>query len=141
MKNSYVDVGYWGPGLHKDSTETMTTIATTHEFGDRSRHIPERSFLRSTVDKKTKAYEAEKRRLSEGIIEGRFSTEAALTGMGERIVSDVQTTISGGIPPPLADRTIEQRRHGGATPLIDTGALRASIQTRIFLNNKKVNGS
>jgi len=139
MKGSYVDVGYWGEKHHPaDDSYTMVGIATVHEYGYPKGKIPERSFIRSTVDQHRAKYQAKKKELALRIVDGKITTQAALSGMGEIILSDIQVKISSKIPPPLTDHTKAHRKHGGDTPLIDTGTLRASIQTRVVLQGRVV---
>lgn len=116
---------------------TLVEIGSVHEFGTKDGKIPERSFLRGTLDKKESAYGkaltgALQRALDEVSIDGIGDVAGAfarqLDVLGLRVVRDVQTTIRDSGPgwPPNAPLTIALK--GSSKPLIDTGRLRQSIR-------------
>lgn len=118
---------------------TNPQLGAVHEFG--SDHIPERSFLRSTVDSGKPMEFAEK--VAAKVAQGQLSAHQAANQVGVTVVGQVQQTIKAKIPPPLSDRTLKTRMakgaHGGGvgamggavTPLIDSGQLYASIQHKV----------
>jgi phage gpG-like protein len=116
---------------------TLVEVAAVHEFGTEDGRIPERSFLRGTLDRKSKPYGKLLAAAVSGALEavgedglgdvaGAF--ERGLNLLGLRVVADVQTTIRDSGPgwPPNAPMTIA--RKGSSKPLIDTGRLRQSIR-------------
>lgn len=106
-------------------------IACTHEFGLKIGNavIPERSFIRGTVDAKTKEIAAMAKKLASLVIDGTTDIHKALDVLGQYVRGLIQARISAGIPPPLKPATIA--RKGSSKPLIDTGQLRASIDTEV----------
>jgi len=106
---------------------SVVEIANFHEFG---LGVPERSFLRDTLDINRNKYNAIAKEMKTEIALGKMSNEKALSVIGEKIKADCQVRISDGIPPPLSDETIKNKTvngRTGKTPLIDTGQLRQSI--------------
>jgi len=111
-------------GIRGRSGKRLVTIATVHEFGTRDGRIPERSYLRSTVDEHRLRYIAMVSKAAKKIVEGADPTQV-MGLIGSVAVGDVQRKIANRIPPPNAPSTIA--RKGSDVPLIDTGRLRQSI--------------
>ena len=87
--------------------------------------IPERSFLRSTLNEnKDKATKLLIRELKGDISQGDFSGRAFAI-VGENLSGEVKRKIQSGIEPALDPETV--RRKGSSKPLIDTGNLLQSI--------------
>ncbi len=113
---------------------TLVDVATVHEFGSANGVIPERSFLRSTLDRNGKKYAKRLREAIARAIEAaakggdwREAVDRDLSRLGVLAVGDVQQTIRDSGPgwPALSPVTIA--RKGSSKPLIDTGRLRQSI--------------
>lgn len=111
---------------------TVIDIATIHEFG--ASNVPQRSFLRDTIDANRRKYMSIAMILSGEIVDGKRDPVAALNLLGEKIKSDVVARITAGIPPALSEETIE--RKGSDVPLIDTGQLRQSISYAVERKGK-----
>ncbi len=119
-------VGVQGRGatLNRDGL-TNVALATIHEFGVPESKIPERSFIRATIDANQAKYFRFIQKLSGKVILGEMSEERALNLLGLLVVSDIQARIEAGIEPDLKPATIA--RKGSSTPLIDSGILKNSI--------------
>lgn len=109
---------------------TNANLGAIHEFGAPEAGIPQRSFLRSTIDRNNKKYlklmEKQAARLSigKGIKDG-------LELIGEIAVADVRKTFTQSIGlAPLKDATI--RSKGSSKPLIDTATLLGSITAKVM---------
>lgn len=127
-------------GVRKDGLSNAT-IAAAHEFGVPG-HIPERSFLRTTLgENKKDATRMLVRELKVDISRGDFSGGAFAT-VGQMLEGAVKRKIIGGLTPGLSEATKamrikkasylskkqRQERVGRAsTPLYDTGNLLQSI--------------
>lgn len=118
-------------GQHQNSDLTVAQVATFHEFGTES--IPERSFIRTTVDENTEKYHNKIDQLRKDVIFFGKSTRKALTELGLFIQRDIKKTITDTHPswPQLSDTTIAQRIKNSDKPLIDTGQLRNSVQYEV----------
>lgn len=122
---------------------TTAMIGTFHEFGTLDRFedkspagdgsgrqgVPQRSFLRSTVDESRSEYARLITRGVGQVIDGTMPMKRALGIVGAKVVGDVQKKISSGIEPPLTEETIKRKK--SSKPLIDTGQLRQSIDYEV----------
>lgn len=100
----------------------LADIARWNEFG--TAHIPERSFLRATIDLNRAKYLRMLQDAVGAMIDG-MPPLMAYGRIGMVAVGDVQRRIVQRIPPPNAPSTIAKK--GSDVPLIDTGRLRQSV--------------
>jgi len=121
---------------HKGSGITNADLGFFHEFGTAGISlgrsgaeyggIPERSFIRSTFDRKVLSWQRLMGRATRQLYgPKRVNIRRVLGIVGEKAVADIRRTIRAGIPPPLMPETVD--RKGSSKPLIDTGQLVASI--------------
>lgn len=119
-------------GDDEDGTP-LTAIAAVNEFGSADGHVPERSFLRSTVDANREAYVALLGKALDRAYSGGGSPKATLKRLlgrlGAKAAGDVQKTITKLDSPPNAPATVAKK--GSDNPLIDTGRLRQSIDWKV----------
>ncbi len=111
-----------------------TAIVSTHIGAKNTRgagvHVPERSFIRSTVDaKKYGEWRIAAEEMRKEIVAGHMSTDRALGLMGLRIKKDIQEKIRSQVPPPNAPSTIAAK--GSDHPLINTAQLLNSIDFEV----------
>lgn len=111
-----------GSNAYPDGTSVIK-VGIMHEFGSPANNIPQRSFLRATVEENQPGYKKMFRKLSEGIVDGRLTELKALNLVGLKVTGDVQTRISDGIRPRLKYRE--------GTPLYNTGHLLQSITYQV----------
>ena len=107
---------------------SLLEVATVHEFG--AGDIPQRSFIRATVDLREAEIHQLQRGLSVQILRGDVTQEVALERLGAKVAAMCQNRISQGIEPPNTPETIE--RKGSSKPLVDTGQLKAAITFRVY---------
>ncbi len=115
-------------GLPKESNNypdgtSIITVGVVHEFGSPEHGIPQRSYLRSTLDSKKSEYKSLLTKLSRKMVTGGLTMATALDTLGLKLQSDVQATIADGIDPEL--------KHREGTPLYDTGHLVQSITYKV----------
>lgn len=110
------DTAFVGPNL--------ATIAVSNEFG--GGRVPERSFMRSTVDQHRERYADELQTAAEQVVDGQGDLRTGVALLGAIVEGDIKATITDLRDPPNAPITIE--RKGSSNPLIDTGYLRAAIR-------------
>ncbi len=108
---------------------SMLDLATVHEFGSQNGHIPQRSFMRSTCDKKREEHMALIYKLEENIIEGKLSIRQALGTIGSVVEKDIIQSINAGIEPSLKPATIKRKK--SSKSLVDTGRLKGEITHEI----------
>jgi hypothetical protein len=127
---------------------TNVQLAAIHEYGSPARNIPERSFLRATVDANRGAYNGLIAQMTGLIFDGKLTVGRALSLLGLKVVADVRARIRKGISPALADSTLRRklakggpgrgkRNRGKSVPLIDTGQLINSITHVVELKSGK----
>lgn len=132
-----------GSELDEDGNITVAGYAAVNEFGSADGRVPERSFLRSTVDANGRVYESELqavaietvdaavRSLSSGQAEA--ALERGLGRVGARAARDVQVTIRDLRDPPNAPSTLAGK-YPGDNPLIETGRMRQSISFAVSMD-------
>lgn len=117
-------------GPHQDidggSHSTLVQVAAANEFGDG--HIPQRSFVRSTVDN-NKGYATLIKSLVGRIQDGQIDINSALHILGAAVVNGMKKTIDK-IILPLNDKEWEERK-GNSTPLKATEQMYNSISYQL----------
>ena len=123
-------------GNEPDSEYTTVQVGAVHEFGcdtagkNHNIVIPQRSFLRSTVDAETaKISEMMDNAISDGIKYGREGAKSALAKIGVYVSDAVKKRIADGIDP--ANVASTRARKGSSKPLVDTGHMRNSITFKV----------
>jgi HK97 gp10 family phage protein len=111
-----VSVGYFTP--------EVAQYAAANEFGTKT--IPERSFIRSTVDQNQKKYLAKMTAASEKTIDAGIDPASALIPVGNQMRNDIIKKIIDLRSPPNSAETIEAK--GSSNPLVDTGQMQRAIQ-------------
>ena len=99
-----------------DGLPRAVPVTKAHEIT-----IPERSFMRATLDANRSKYADLITRLLDRVVRGKLTTDQLLGLLGARVVADIKRRIRSRISPALKASTI--RRKGSSTPLIDTGGL------------------
>lgn len=113
-------------GIHEGAGSDLAVIAAANEYGTEDGHIPERSFLRATVDANAAVYGQELDDTVQAHIDGDRTLTEGLALLGARVEGDVKQYMTDLQDPPNAPATIA--RKGSSNPLIDTGRLRAAIR-------------
>jgi phage gpG-like protein len=122
--HSKINVGVPSGKNEADGTP-VALIAAVHEFGSSEMGIPERPFLRTTIQANKGKYVQLNRKNLVAVLNGKMDIEQALGQLGAVAAGDVQAQIASGGFAPLEAATI--KRKGSSKPLIDTGQLRQSI--------------
>jgi phage gpG-like protein len=142
-KKGYVEVGIRAEKSTRrpdpdfgDMGMTNVWLAAIHEFGTtiitsggKTIKIPQRSFIRATIDSELNTYRKIAKNLSRRIFEAKMTVESALKLLGLKVSSDMRSKIESGIPPILSSVTVI--RKGSSKQLIDTGQLKQSITSKV----------
>lgn len=116
---------------------TTAQVGTFHEFGTLDkfedptntkrgeRGVPQRSFLRSTVDENEQKYADQIDKALGRSIDGTLDLRVGLGVVASGLLGDVQKKISRGVRPDITDAT--KAAKGSTKPLIDDGPLRQSL--------------
>jgi phage gpG-like protein len=136
LENLTLEIGIFGDaGAIESGSLTYAALGAIHEFGasgaGRWHHvtIPERSFLRSCFDEKNGEW---LQYLAFGvgkIFHLEMDATTLMERLGQRIKADVQMKITEISSPPNAPSTIAMK--GSSNPLIDTGAMRGSVDYKV----------
>lgn len=113
---------------------TIAQIAAFNEFGTADGHVPERSFLRSTLIENRKKYETAFGRELGKLIDGKRKFRDVLGAVGFLAERDVKRKIRSLREPANAASTIRQK--GSSNPLIDTGRMRSAIRHVVVIDGK-----
>lgn len=133
LKNAAIKVGVpksTGSAIHEDSSITIAGLAMVHEFGSPARNIPERSFIRSTVQAKRNIIKKLFIQQGKKIMDGQVSTKDGLSIVGEFMQGEIKKTIVALKTPPNKPSTIKKK--GSSNPLVDTGQLLQSIKYEVI---------
>ena len=113
----------------RGSRATLLGVAAAHEFGAPAAGIPQRSFIRATVDLKRAEIEKVQADLAAQVAAGKIDGRTALARRGAFVQGVVQQRIAEGIGPALKPETV--RRKKSSKPLIDKGQLRSAITHKV----------
>lgn len=128
------------------SGPSLVTIATVHEFGNESLNIPQRSYIRSTIDAEANAIAKMQRAVVEAATDPKTNIAAvdrAAKALGAYLQGKIRNKIVQIQTPPLAESTKRRKARtlygskaskfigGSGNPLVDTGQLKSSISFRI----------
>lgn len=122
-----VDVGIIDAGPHESGDMTVAEIGLIHEYGTAT--IPERSFMRSTINEEKKNLIALQRKLQKKMLKGEITMDQALSLLGEFFSDKISQKIVSIKSPPNSARTIEHKR--SSNPLVDTAQLKNSIKYEV----------
>lgn len=112
-------------GVRAEAGSDMVIIAASNEFGTADGHVPERSYLRSTVDDGQSEVADDLQKALTEAVDGTRDIRTGLERVGAKWVGKVQDKIKSHPGPPNAPSTIA--RKGADATLVDTGRLRQSI--------------
>lgn len=122
LEKAYTLVGIQEGNPQVEGT-LVSQIAFWNEFG--TKHIPERSFIRSWFDANISAIQQKVRFLYNKVSEGKMTAKTALATLGQWAQDRIRKSILEFTSPPNKPMTI--RRKGSSHPLIDTGQMLNSI--------------
>lgn len=109
-------------GVPASAGEEVVTYGAANEFGTST--IPERSYLRSTLDANRKTYGVMMAKALKAAMGGTPIVIAAQK-VADQMALDVQRTILSGVSPALDEATIKAK--GSSQTLVDSGTLLNSI--------------
>jgi phage gpG-like protein len=138
----HVRVGVFGDEKHEGSEDlTLVELAAIHEFGSPAAGIPERSFIRATINAKHDEIKKLLHGLAKQVVRGEITAERGLNLIGTYIAAEMKKTITqrktvGPEPQELKQATID--RKGSSTPLLDTAQLKNSITHVVVNGDEKV---
>jgi hypothetical protein len=133
LKNISLEVGVFADAKNTDDTPAsyIADYALANEFG--TNNIPARSFIRSTTDEQSHKWQKAMDDALSSLIEGRDANlDNKLYEVGQIVRGDIIQKIDSNISPVNALSTQKKKlKQGKNKTLIDTGALRQSIEARL----------
>jgi len=114
----------------------VAEIAAQNEYGNPSKNIPPRPFMRTTIIEKQNDWRAFAEKLAEKVLKDNLSPVTAMTFLAVQAENDVLKKIKSITSPPLAPATIaarlsrykDKKTIGLLTkPLVDTGLMIATL--------------
>jgi hypothetical protein len=128
LEKGHVNVGILASvGQHEDSDLTVAQVGFYHEFG--TVKTPERSFIRSTIEDKSKEIKKLARQQSKLVLNGKTTLEVGLGKLGAFTAGLIQEKFTSNDWPANTEATIALK--GSSKPLIDSGQLRQSISYEV----------
>jgi len=124
-EEAYVKIGVISASAVDHDGVSMAELAAFHEFG--TINVPERSFMRRTLADKAELIRETQVKLARAVVLKKMSLNNAHEALGLVVSTEMKKTITegAGVPPPLAQSTID--RKGSDRPLVDTGRLVGAI--------------
>jgi hypothetical protein len=131
LKTAFVSIGVHEGGKAYKTGESVVSVALWNEFG--TERIPQRSFIRSTVDEHAPEINEWRAQAIEKIMAGRSTVDHELNAIGNRIQLLIQNKINSNVPPPNAASTRARKKRNKVAPrtLVDTGVLYESITYKV----------
>jgi len=124
-----VKVGYWVGENHEEDGTDLTVVARANEYG--TKRIPQRSFLRSTVDEDREVINRFMENQLRAYTEGKNSLLGAITGIGVKVVGLVKSKIKKSKSWAVPNSPVTIALKGSSTPLVDTGEMRNKVDYRV----------
>ncbi len=133
---AHVVIGLLSDGKKRKEGDPLTNaqIGAVHEFGSSDGHVPERSFIRATIDANPEKYRTFIKKLALAVLLGEMTEAEALKRIGGMVEGDVRKRINANIPPELSEKTKEQKvvnGHSGNTALVNTGQMKSAITFQV----------
>jgi len=114
---------------YPDSGESVVDVGLQNEFGVQSKRIPERSFLRSTLQENKKKYSQQAFKVIKASIKQKKPIDKTLGLVGQVMEDDIKKKIVDLKTPPNAKFTIDKK--GSSNPLVDSGHMGQSIRHEV----------
>ena len=141
LKNISLEVGVFADARNNDSSRVayVADYAIANEFGAKEGQkgeIPKRSFIRDTSDEQGKKWQDAMDRVVASAVDGASESKLAneLHQVGQTVRRDIIEKIDSNIGPENAESTKKRKGKLKTQTLVDTGALRQSIEARVKKN-------
>ena len=124
-------VGWFEKSKYEDGTP-VASIAAQNEYGNPTKHIPPRSFMRTSIIEKENEWRSLAEQGSKAVLDGKQTVTQVMEKIGLKAAGDIRKKITQIFEPPLSPVTIHNRLHRKSNkktiglltkPLIDTGIM------------------
>ena len=134
-ENIHITVGIHGDANREDGGNAVL-VAAANEFGTDT--IPERSFIRSTVDARRADIAKVITKGMGQVADGKRTAKDVAEIAGTFTTAAMKKTITELRDPPNAPSTIAKK--GSSNPLLDIGAMRAGVTHKVVVGRKPPKG-
>lgn len=104
-------VGALAGATHAGTTLQVWEVGALQEFGSEDGHIPERSFIRSTLANTSWVRDVLASSVRR-VVQGKSTARQALNRAGRILADGIRTTVLNVVPPPNAQATVDWKGHG-----------------------------
>lgn len=126
----HITVGVHGDASQRtDGGPSQQLIAAANEFGTSDGRVPERSFIRSTIDSRRNDIANLTTKVLGQIADGKRTAEDAAEIVGQFTTAAIKKTMTDLDSPPNAPSTIAKK--GSSNPLLDTLQLRNAVTHKV----------
>jgi len=132
LKVRKVKVGFpksKGSVIHEESEMNVASIGAVHEFGSPARNIPERSFIRTTINEQQENIKKLFQKESKKVVAGEQTVEGMLGVIGLYVSGQIKKKIVAIKTPPNKAATIKAK--GSSNPLVDTSQMLQSVDFEV----------
>lgn len=112
-----------------DEDVSVVEVGFWNEFGTEDGVVPERSWLRSTMDENRAKYADRMTRIARRVVSGSIKAEAGLALLAAEMESDTRNKVRDLKEPANKPSTIAKK--GSSNPLIDNAFLRRAIRAKV----------
>jgi len=139
LSNKVGKVGWFEKSKYQDGTH-VAAVAAQNEYGNPSKHIPARPFMRPSIIEKQQEWQDVVANGSKAVINGKAKGEDVFEAIGLKASGDIRKKITQIFEPPLSPVTIAARLARRANkktigsltkPLIDTGILIGTLTNTV----------
>lgn len=135
----HITVGVHGDQKPRSGGTPMTLVAAANEFGTTDGRVPERSFIRATVDSRRNDIAEVMQKQMKLLEDGKRSAKDVAEIVGLWTANAIKKYMTDLQEPPNAPSTVA--RKGSSNPLIDTGQLRSAVTHKVVIGKKPPKGS
>lgn len=127
-------VGWFPSAKYEDGT-FVASVAIQNEFGNAIKHIPPRSFMRTTIAEKQELWAEDAKRLSKRVLNGKLTPVQAMDALGQIAAGNIRNKITQIFTPPLAASTIKARLAKMANGKTIGNLYKPLVETKVMLNS------
>ena len=135
VNKSVLTVG-WGETARYDDGTPIAAIAAQNEFGNASKGIPPRSFMRTSIIEKEAQWKNTSAKLFKMVFSEKQTTAGAMESLGLLVAGNVREKIASITSPALKESTVKARLRGnkkkGVNPVTSAKPL---VHTKYMINS------
>ncbi len=139
LEGIFVVVGIRGGSARRDGTDNVL-IGSVHEFGAPSVGVPQRSFIRSTIDERRQQIADVQQKALRRMTDGKLTAMQASEITGQWVENAIKKKITDGDPSWRALLPATIARKGSSKALLDTTQMRSAVTHAVIRGRKPPKG-